>query len=105
MNDIYIALVIGIIAGVIDIIPMIIQRIDKYASFSAFGHWVVLGLIIPYVNWNIQPWLKGILLALLTAIPIMIMVYPKDKKALIPMAIFSVILGAGVGFAGAKYIG
>jgi len=105
MNDIFIALIIGIIAGTIDVIPMIIQKIDKYASLSAFVHWVVLGLFIPYVDWEMQPWLKGVLLALLSAIPIMIIVYPKDKKALIPMIIFSIILGAGIGFAGEKYIG
>ncbi|NOX32366.1 MAG: hypothetical protein GXP56_01325 [Deltaproteobacteria bacterium] len=105
MNDIYIALFIGIIAGTIDVIPMLIQKLDKYASLSAFAHWVALGLIIPYVNWDIQPWVTGIAIALLTVIPIMIIVYPQDKKALIPMAIFSIILGAGVGLAGAKFIG
>jgi len=105
MNDIYIALLIGIMAGIIDVIPMIIQKLDKNASQSAFVHWVVLGMIIPYVNWDMQPWLKGIVIAFLTAIPIMIIVYQQDKKALIPMSIFSIILGAGVGLAGAKYIG
>ena len=105
MNDIYIALLIGIMAGIIDVIPMIIQKLDKNASQSAFVHWVVLGMIIPYVNWDMQPWFKGIVIAFLTAIPIMIIVYQQDKKALIPMSIFSIILGAGVGLAGAKYIG
>ena len=105
MNDIYIALLIGIIAGIIDIIPMIIQKLDKNASLSAFVHWVVLGLIIPYVDWNIQPWFKGILIALLTAIPIMIIVYKQDRKALIPMILFSIVLGAAVGLAGANFIG
>ena len=105
MNDIYIALLIGIIAGIIDVIPMVIQKLDKNASLSAFVHWVVLGMIIPYVNWDMQPWFKGTVIALLTAIPIMIIVYQQDKKALIPMTIFSIILGAGVGLAGAKYIG
>jgi hypothetical protein len=104
MNDIYIALLIGIIAGIIDIIPMIIQKLDKNSSLSAFVHWVVLGLIIPYVNWDIQPWFKGVIVALLTTIPIMIIVYRQDKKALIPMTLFSIILGAGVGLAGANYI-
>ena len=105
MNDIFIALLIGIIAGTIDIIPMIIQKLDKNASLSAFVHWVVLGLIIPYINWDIQPWFKGIIVALLTAIPIMIIVYQQDKNALIPMTLFSIILGAGIGLAGANYIG
>jgi hypothetical protein len=105
MNDFYIALVIGIVAGIIDVTPMIIQKIDRHASLSAFCHWVVLGLIIPFVDWDMQPWFKGIVIALLSVIPIMIVVYPQDKKALIPMVVFSIILGAGVGLAGARYIG
>jgi len=105
MNDIFVALGIGVIAGIIDIIPMIIQKLEKSATISAFVHWVVLGLIIPYVDWDMLPWLKGSLIALLTAIPIMTIVYPQDKKAIIPITIFSIILGAGVGFTGAKFIG
>jgi len=105
MNDIFIALGIGMTAGIIDIIPMILQKLDRSATLSAFVHWVVLGLIIPYVSWDIAPWLKGSLIALLTAIPIMIIVYPQDRKAIIPMTLFSIILGAGVGFMGAKFIG
>jgi len=105
MNNIFIALTIGIIAGIIDVIPMIIKKIDKISNLSAFAHWVILGLIIPFVDWNIEPWIKGLILGELSAIPIMIMVYPKDKKALIPMIIFSAILSIGVAIAGAKFIG
>ena len=105
MNDVFVAFGIGVIAGIIDIVPMIIQKLEKSATISAFVHWVVLGLIIPYVDWDMLPWLKGSIIALLTAIPIMIIVYPQDKKAIIPITIFSIILGAGVGFASAKFIG
>lgn len=105
MNSILIALLIGVIAGLIDVIPMLIQKLDKFACWSAFIHWVVLGLIIPFVNWDMAPWLKGIMIAGLTAIPILIIVFPKDKKAVLPIVGFSVILGAGVGAAGAFYIG
>ncbi len=105
MNNILIALIIGIVAGIIDVIPMIIQKLDKYANISAFTHWVAMGLIIPFVDWNMQPWLKGLIIAELTLIPVMVLVFPKDKKALIPMIIFSAILGIGVAIAGAKFIG
>jgi len=37
MNEILIALLIGIVAGIIDIIPMIIQKMNKYANLSAGG--------------------------------------------------------------------
>jgi len=105
MNEILIALLIGVIAGIIDVIPMVIQKLDKFANLSAFTHWVVLGLIIPFVDWNLEPWLKGLILGELSAIPIMLIIYPKDKKALIPIIIFSAILGIGVAIAGAKFIG
>ena len=105
MNDILIALIIGIIAGTIDVIPMIIKKLDKLANLSAFSHWVILGLIIPFVDWNIEPWIKGLILGEISLIPILIIVYPKDKKALIPMIIFSAILGIGVAIAGSKFIG
>ncbi len=38
MNDIFIALIIGIVAGIIDVIPMLIQKLDKFANLSAFTH-------------------------------------------------------------------
>ncbi len=105
MEKIVIALGIGVIAGIIDVVPMIIQKIDKFSCVSAFIHWIVLGLIIPYVNWDISPWLIGLLIGELTAIPIMIIVFPQDPKAVIPMFIFSAILGVGVALAGSKFIG
>jgi len=105
MNDILIAVIIGLVAGLIDVTPMIIMKLEKVANISAFVHYFVLGLIIPFVNWGIDPWLKGIIISFLSALPVMIIVYPKDKKAIIPMITFSLILGAGIGIAGAKFIG
>ncbi len=105
MNNILIALSIGLVAGLIDIIPMIIQKLDKRAIISAFIHYFALGLIIPFVSWGIAPWIKGIIISLLSAIPIMIIVYPVDKKAIIPMIVLALILGGGIGIAGALCIG
>ena len=105
MKEILIALIIGIIAGVIDVIPMIIQKMDKYANLSAFSHWVVLGLIIPFVSWNIAPWLKGLIIAEISAIPVLFMVASNDKKAILPITVMSAILGIAVGVAGKIFIG
>ena len=105
MSKILIALVIGIIAGIIDVIPMIVQKMEKSANLSAFTHWVVLGLIIPFVSWDIAPWLKGFIIAELSAIPVLFMVATQDKKAILPIVIMSAILGIGVGIAGNLFIG
>ncbi len=104
MKEILIALIIGIIAGIIDVIPMILQKMNKYANLSAFFHWVVLGLIIPFVDWDISPWLKGLIIAELSAIPILFMVAADDKKAILPISLMSAVLGVAVGLAGAYFI-
>lgn len=106
MTNYIIALCIGVVAGLLDAVPMVIQKMDKFACLSAFFHWVVLGLIIPFVQWgNMQPWLKGFIIGELSAIPVILMVFPQDRKAAIPMLIFSAVLGIGVALAGAKFIG
>lgn len=104
MNEILIALIIGIIAGLIDIIPMLIMKLNKFANLSAFTHWVVLGLIIPFVDWDIVPWLKGLILGELSAIPVILMILQNDKKSVYPIVIMSALLGIGVAIAGARFI-
>ncbi len=104
MNSILIAMIIGLVAGLIDVTPMIIMKLEKVANISAFVHYFVLGLIIPFVSWDIAPWIKGVIISFLSAIPVMIIVYPKNKKAIIPMIIFAIILGAGIGLAGDRFI-
>lgn len=104
MNNITLAILIGLAAGLIDVTPMLLQKLDRRDSVAAFLHYFALGIIIPFVQWDIAPWGKGILIAFLTAIPTMVLVYPKDKKAIIPMIIFAILLGAGIGIAGAYFI-
>ena len=104
MDDILIAVIIGLVAGTIDVIPMIIMKLEKVASLSAFIHYFVLGIIIPFINWDLSPWLTGMIISFLSALPIMILVFPKDKKSIVPIFLFSLALGAGIGLAGAKFI-
>jgi hypothetical protein len=105
MNDLLIAILIGLVAGTIDVVPMIIQKMDKTSCLSAFVHYFVLGLIIPFVSVDIAPWIKGAGIAFLMSIPVMIIVFSKERKAIIPMSIFSLVLGAGIGIVGAIFIG
>lgn len=55
MNHFLTALIIGIAAGIIDVVPMILQKLDKRACLSAFMQWLFLGFIIPFVQWDVQP--------------------------------------------------
>jgi hypothetical protein len=105
INDLLAAALIGTVAGAVDVIPMIIRKLDKASCISAFTHYFVLGLVIPFVSWNLEPWLTGIIVSFLSAMPVMVLVFAKDRKAIIPMILFSVVLGACIGLAGATFIG
>jgi hypothetical protein len=104
MQQILISLIIGLIAAVIDTVPMILMKLDKMFIFSAFSFWIVMGLAIPRFA-MIQPgWLNGILVTLLILSPMLFLIYKLDGNAIIQVAITSVILGAGVGYISSVFI-
>ena len=54
MKKIPLGLLLGTIAGIIDIIPMIIQKLTWNANLSAFTHWVIVGFLIAASNLQIK---------------------------------------------------
>ena len=103
MKKIFICLLIGIIAGVLDVIPMILMDLNITACVSAFVQWIVLGIFINYIDLSIRSWLKGILVAELAALPILIIVSAQGYSDIIPIIISSAILGALVGYFGSRF--
>ncbi len=97
MPKLFIIIGIGIAAGIIDIIPMIMQKLDKYANISAFVHWIVITIFITYIQLPIAPWLKGLVVAEMAAVPVMILQLKDSPKSVIPIAIVSAVLGMSVG--------
>lgn len=94
-------LLIGIVAGVIDVLPMIKMKLDKYSCISAFIYYVILPFIIFGINWfsNLW-WLKGGVVAILMAIPVIILVAKEDKKSPVAMTVMSIVLGSIIGILG-----
>lgn len=98
------SILIGIFAGIIDVIPMIVQKLDWYSNASAFFFWVVMGIIIAHVSIKIKSWLKGLVVALISIIPILIIVASSDPKSIMPIIIMTIILGSLIGFLTEKFI-
>lgn len=103
MRKILISLFIGFVAGIIDVIPMILQKLDLYSCASAFVQWLVLGVIISHLEIGLKAWLKGLIIAEATAIPILILVAKSDVISVLPIMVMSAALGSLVGIFGEKY--
>ncbi len=94
-------LLIGVVAGTLDVLPMIKMKVDKYSCLSAFIYYLILPFIIFSINWfgNLW-WLRGGIVAILLAIPVIILVVKEDKKSPIAMTIMSIVLGTIIGVTG-----
>ena len=98
MRKIYFGLLLGLIAGVIDVIPMILQGITWDANLSAFAFWIIAGFMIATSNLQLKPVLKGIVVSFLVLIPVLVMVAWSEPFSLIPICIMALILGSSLGY-------
>jgi hypothetical protein len=101
MNILLISMAIGIVAGIIDILPMIIQKMNKASIISAFLQYFFVSIIIVNINLpGITWWLEGSIISFALALPIIIIVSIHDKKAVPIIGMMAIILGALIGVAG-----
>lgn len=98
MNKRVSGLALGAVAGIIDVVPMIIQKLPWDANLSAFTMWVVVGFLIASINLQVNNIVKGIIVAFLVLLPCAIIIGWKEPFSLIPIAIMTVILSSLLGF-------
>ena len=98
MKTIIIGIILGIAAGIIDVIPMIIKKLTWDANISAFLMWVIVGFFVATIDINMNPILKGILIAFLVLTPCAILIGWKEPKSLFPIFVMTLILGGLLGF-------
>jgi hypothetical protein len=98
MKNLFISIIIGLIAAGIDITPMIIRKMDKHFILSAFFVWIVLGIIIPKIQFITNSCLNGVIVAILFVLPMSFLIYKLDPKGLPVVIITTLILGCCVGY-------
>lgn len=90
-------IIIGSLAGIIDLIPMLLQKLSWDANLSAFSLWVVIGFMFSTSNLGLPAVLKGIIISFLCLLPNLFIIRCKEPGSLIPIVVMTVILGSLVG--------
>jgi hypothetical protein len=98
MNKLLTALLIGAGAGLLDTIPMLLRKASWPEIAVPFTHWLMLGVLIAYVQMPLHPALKGSIVALMTTVPILITYSQTKPSAVMPIFLISIALGATVGW-------
>lgn len=104
MNKHFKGIICGMVAGIIDVIPMFIQKLSWDANLSAFSLWIVIGYLISISNLKFKKVYQGIFLSFLVLLPCAILIGAKEKKSLIPIFLMTLVLGSMMGFAFGKLV-
>ena len=99
MNKLTLGILLGALAGIIDVIPMVLQNLTWDANLSAFIMWVVAGLLVSVADFGVKGMLKGVLVAFLVLLPSAVLIGWKEPMSLVPISAMTLILGAALGCA------
>jgi hypothetical protein len=103
-NNIVVGLLLGVVMGILDIIPMVLQGLTWDANLSAFFLWVVSGFMLATSNLKLKPIPKGIVIAFLCLLPSVFIIGWNDPVTLVPIGVMTLILGALLGFSYGKLV-
>lgn len=103
MEKTKLGILLGVAAGIIDVIPMLAQNLTWDADISAFCLWVVSGFLIARTDINVNGRLKGMFISFLVLLPSAILIGWKEPFSLVPIFAMTVILGSTLGVIVEKY--
>ena len=89
---------LGVVVGIIDVIPMLMQRLTWDANISAFLMWVAIGFILSITELKMNTILKGIMISFLVLLPAAILIGWKEPVSLVPIIIMTTLLGVASGY-------
>jgi len=102
-NNLVLGVLLGAAAGLLDLVPMLLQGLTWDANLSAFFLWVVAGFFVATTNLKLPPVLKGILIPFLCLLPSAFIIGWQEPFSLLPIAVMTLLLGALLGFAYGKF--
>lgn len=102
-NNIVVGILLGAIAGILDLIPMLLQGLTWDANLLAFFLWVVSGFMLATSNLRINPILKGIVIPFVCLLPSAFIIGWNNPFSLLPITVMTLILGSLLGFTYNKF--
>ena len=94
MNHFWLSLGTGLVAGGVDVIPMLLKKFPKASCLSAFIQYVVVAIVIFHIHLpGLSWWLEGALVSLAMALPVLVVVAEKERKSVPVIAVNALVLG------------
>jgi hypothetical protein len=94
-----IGLGLGLVAGLLDVTPMIIKGLPWSANISAFTMWLIIGFLIATSDLKLPPIAKGLLISFLSLVSPAVLIAWSEPMSLAPISAMTAILGSALGYA------
>jgi len=91
-------IIIGLLAGVLDLIPLFLVDAPLYNMLSIIAFWLVTTFIISKTIVSNNSILNGLVLSILLMFPMALAVSATNPKDFFPMMLMSILLGPTVGY-------
>ena len=97
-RKILLGLLCGFIAGLLDLVPMVVEGLPWDANLSALSMWIIAGFFISTVELHFNSILKGILISMLCLVPCAFIIGWDEPFSLIPILLMTTFLGGVLGY-------
>lgn len=97
-NKIYLGITLGAMIGIINVLPMILQKISWDANISSFLTWIIVGYFISTTKLKFRGIVKGIIISVLIFIPSTIFVIESNLIGALWIIVMTLIYGSLLGY-------
>lgn len=92
------AITIGLVAGFIDLIPLIMVKAPLLNMVSILMFWIITSYFVASVTILKNNILNGLVLSILNMLPLVVVIYTMNPKDFMPMLSMALMIGPLVGY-------
>lgn len=97
------ALIIGLVAGLLDLIPLVMVGAPLLNMMSILMFWVVTSYFVANVTLMKNTLLNGLALSTVNMLPLVMVIYTINPKDFLPMLSMALVLGPLVGYLNGRF--
>ena len=103
MKKMMIAGLIGLVAGLLDLIPLVMVGAPLLNMASILMFWIVTSIFVAHVTLSKNSLVNGLVLSTLKMLPLLMVIYTINPKDFVPMLSMAVLLGPVVGLLNKRF--
>jgi FtsH-binding integral membrane protein len=104
MHKLYKILLLGLAAGILNAIPMAFLSSAWQPVAATLLHWLALSIVIAYARMPLESWATGMLLAVLTSLPMGILLHPDSAGGVLQVLGIALVLGGLLGLTAERLV-